>query len=241
MILLVAGCMLCVCVAAIVVVIIAKNAKSRGSQPQTTPEINTGDTTLTNYWVPEDGGRYLMDCGTNAFRYAPSTVRGQEVTLGSAPGGKMYVLKDGKGKTLTKVDAYLWDACYCEGSCHVGGDTYNLQKEGKDPRFSKTRGITWGIGSKNNRLVPFVSVTADSQYPYGTKLYIRQLDGIQLPSGDIHNGCVRVDDSCGDGCTPNQIDWHVGVYKNYVDLSKRLPEKVSVRPQKTCIIKSYRV
>jgi hypothetical protein len=51
----------------------------------------------------------------------------------------------------------------------------------------------FGLGSGNQNLVPFISIAAND-LPYGQKLYIKQLDGVDLGKGRIHNGCVRVDD-----------------------------------------------
>lgn len=43
-----------------------------------------------------------------------------------------------------------------------------------------------------------------------TSLFIKELVGRTMPSGVLHNGCVRVDDSCGDGCAKDQMDFYVG-------------------------------
>lgn len=199
-----------------------------------------GTTTLSNYWVAVEGQSYLLDCGSSGAKKSPSSAAGKEVMLGSAPGGKIHALKSKSGATLAMVDAYTWDACYCEGTCHVGGNTINLQKEGANPQFSKTSGVAWGIGPKDNKLFPFVSITADKKYKYGQKVYIDALDGFTLPTGEVHNGCVRVDDSCGDGCTANQIDFHTGVYSNYKAMAGKLREKVNASVKNECLIKSYK-
>lgn len=186
-------------------------------------------TVLTNYWTAIEGQDNLID-GCDA---------GYKGVFKLGSGTKNQKLKDCKGKTLATVDKYTWDSCYCEGTCKIGSSTYNIVKEKPNACFMKiSKG--WGIGSNDNGLVPFVSVTADKQYPYGTKLYIKELDGLKLPSGDTHNGCVRVDDECGDGCVKNQIDFHVGSYNNYKTLSGTLSE--CVNPQKqSCQVQSYRM
>lgn len=51
----------------------------------------------------------------------------------------------------------------------------------------------FGLGSGSQNLVPFVSVAAND-IPYGQKLYISELDGLDLGNNMKHNGCVRVDD-----------------------------------------------
>jgi len=178
----------------------------------------------------------MLDCGDAPPQKPESKPKkGKEVVLNK--GTKKYELQG----TGIKVDAYMWDACYCEGTCHVGDNTtVNLESEGKNPKFSKTTGKTWGKGTKDNPLTPWTSITADNQFPHGTTLYIKELDGVTLPAGDVHNGCVRVDDSCGDGCVKNQMDFHVGTYDNYLKVRSKLPDKVNVSKQQ-CTVKQYKV
>ena len=65
----------------------------------------------------------------------------------------------------------------------------------------------FGLGDNGNALEPYVSV-ASNDVKRGTKLYIKELDGLKLPDGGTHNGCVRVDDKgwSFSGC---QLDWFV--------------------------------
>lgn len=51
----------------------------------------------------------------------------------------------------------------------------------------------FGLGSGAQNLVPYISIAAND-IPYGQKLYISKLDGVDLGYGIKHNGCVRVDD-----------------------------------------------
>lgn len=56
----------------------------------------------------------------------------------------------------------------------------------------------YGRGAYNRPLVPFKSVAVDRQLvPIGDTLYIPELDGVQLPNGSFHDGCVRADDVGG--------------------------------------------
>ncbi|KAG1436642.1 hypothetical protein G6F56_013471 [Rhizopus delemar] len=95
----------------------------------------------------------------------------------------------------------------------------------------------YGLGGDNdNKLVPWVSV-ASNDLKIGTKLYIKQLDGVKLPDGKRHNGCVRVDDdgwSFG-GC---QLDFFTLQFTAYRKLENKLPSKVSVK-KKNCKILNY--
>ena len=65
----------------------------------------------------------------------------------------------------------------------------------------------FGLGSGDNNIYPFVSV-ASNDLPQGTTLYLKMLDGITLPNGIKHNGCVRVDD-VGDSFSGCQLDFFV--------------------------------
>lgn len=82
-----------------------------------------------------------------------------------------------------------------------------------------------GVGSQNNPLHPWRSVAADQRIlPFGTKIYVRELDGLCLPPTDRfdpedegfiwdevcrgykHDGCVVVDD-VGGSIRDNHLDF----------------------------------
>lgn len=65
----------------------------------------------------------------------------------------------------------------------------------------------FGLGNDDNNIYPFTSV-ASNDLPQGTRLYIKILDGLKLPSGQVHNGCVRIDDT-GDSFSGCQLDFYV--------------------------------
>jgi hypothetical protein len=65
----------------------------------------------------------------------------------------------------------------------------------------------FGLGTSDNNIYPFASV-ASNDLPQGTTLYIKMLDGMTLPTGKKHNGCVRVDD-VGDSFSGCQLDFFV--------------------------------
>jgi 3D (Asp-Asp-Asp) domain-containing protein len=82
----------------------------------------------------------------------------------------------------------------------------------------------WGVGQDNRPLVPFLSLAVDRKLvPIGTRLYIEELDGVQLiPSfPTYHDGCVIADDT-GERIVGEHLDWFVGVRDRYVELDKRL-------------------
>lgn len=197
---------------------------------------NTGDVRLTAYWVARAGDRYLMDCGSSLPKTKEAKAKHtREVVLNSLP-NKSYTING------AAMDGYMWDACYCEGTCQINGQTHNLDKEArtiKDVKFKTKAGLHWGMGPEDNDLVPFVSITADNQYKLKTKLFIEALKGMDLGNGKVHNGCVRVDDQCGDGCSATQMDIHMGTYDMYKKLENKLPDKVSVKEDPSCKIGAY--
>lgn len=68
------------------------------------------------------------------------------------------------------------------------------------------------MGNKGNAILPFVSVAVNQdQYPFGTTLMIPALKGKRMPTGVVHNGCVRADD-VGTMITRNRIDFFAGSY-----------------------------
>lgn len=68
----------------------------------------------------------------------------------------------------------------------------------------------WGVGIHNEPLKLWRSLAADqSLIPFGTKVYILELDGMTLPDGFIHDGWCQVDDT-GSAIRKNHFDWFVG-------------------------------
>ena len=73
----------------------------------------------------------------------------------------------------------------------------------------------FGRGAGRRPLVPFKSVAVDpTLIPIGEPLYIPELDGIMLPDGSIHDGCVRADDT-GGGIKKRKMDFFVVSYGNF--------------------------
>jgi 3D (Asp-Asp-Asp) domain-containing protein len=73
----------------------------------------------------------------------------------------------------------------------------------------------FGRGAGLRPLVPFKSVAVDPRLvPIGEPLYIPELDGLVLPDGSIHDGCVRADDT-GGGIKRRKMDFFVVTYGNF--------------------------
>lgn len=74
----------------------------------------------------------------------------------------------------------------------------------------------YGRGAASRPLVPFRSVAVDPDLvPIGEPLYIPEFDGIALPDGKIHDGCVRADDT-GGGIKKRKMDFFVITYDNFL-------------------------
>ncbi len=71
----------------------------------------------------------------------------------------------------------------------------------------------WGLGSNTNPLVPWRSA-AINDIPFGTCIYVEELDGNTLPDGTIHDGCMRVDDESWSFGT-QQMDFMAGLETDY--------------------------
>lgn len=80
----------------------------------------------------------------------------------------------------------------------------------------------FGIAANANPLKPFTTVAANDIRP-GTLLYIPALDGLTLPGGQRHNGCVKVDDT-GHGFGGKHIDFFVATESiyNFLDNKKSI-------------------
>ncbi len=88
----------------------------------------------------------------------------------------------------------------------------------------------YGRGAGRRPLVPFRSVAIDPRLvPIGEPLYIPEFDGMQLPDGSIHDGCVRADDT-GGGIKKRKMDFFVVSYDNFRFLLKALWGVIWITP-----------
>ncbi|KAL0083962.1 hypothetical protein F4703DRAFT_1857817 [Phycomyces blakesleeanus] len=177
---------------------------------------------ITQYWIPKEGDKDMTNNGK----------------IVSLTGSKTKSLKTSKGKEIAKVAPNTFDKFQMEGTGLLqNGKMVNLDDGVSSFMEVNRKSSPFGHGGFNdNNLVPWVSIAAND-IKAGTKLYIKQLDGVKLSNGMTHNGCVRVDDRgwSFSGC---QIDFFVLQYTSYTSLTKLLPSKVSV-VEKSCTIKNY--
>jgi 3D (Asp-Asp-Asp) domain-containing protein len=122
--------------------------------------------------------------------------------LGSVPERFAWALRmEGSGLMLDgRVINYA-------GPCNFGYGTCFEQLDLKRHPF--------GRGAKRRPLIPFKSVAIDPQVvPLGDPLYIPEFDGMSLPDGSVHDGCVRADDT-GGGIKKQKMDFFVVTYSNF--------------------------
>jgi 3D (Asp-Asp-Asp) domain-containing protein len=93
------------------------------------------------------------------------------------------------------------------GSCKFGYGTCFEQLDVTDYPFGRGAGV--------RPLIPFKSVAVDPRVVrIGEPLYIPEFDGLVLPDGSIHDGCVRADDT-GGGIKGRKLDFFVVTYGNF--------------------------
>ena len=88
----------------------------------------------------------------------------------------------------------------------------------------------FGRGAGYRPLVPFKSVAVDPRLvPIGEPIYIPEFDGLVLPDGSIHDGCVRADDT-GGGIKKRKMDFFVVTYGNFRFLLDELQSVTWITP-----------
>lgn len=88
----------------------------------------------------------------------------------------------------------------------------------------------FGRGAGRRPLIPFKSVAIDPRLvKLGEPLYIPEFDGMLLPDGSIHDGCVRADDT-GGGIKKRKMDFFVVTYGNFRFLLDQLQGVTWITP-----------
>jgi 3D (Asp-Asp-Asp) domain-containing protein len=109
------------------------------------------------------------------------------------------------------------------GACKYGSGTCFQQ-------LDHTR-FPFGRGARRRTLMPFHSCAVDPRVvPLGETLYVPELDGANLPDGNVHDGCLRADDT-GGGIKQRKLDFFVVSYANFRFLLSELWGVNWVTPQ----------
>lgn len=147
-------------------------------------------------------------------------------------GAKNTSLYDSKCKELAKVSAAFAASLEVEGTGRLAdGRILNYDGACSCPNspcyLVADAQHPWGYGVQGKALVPYRSFAVDkSVIPYGTSLYVPELDGVTMP-GDapwgsfVHDGCFRADDT-GGAIVGKHVDWFVALKTSYVALDGAL-------------------
>lgn len=80
----------------------------------------------------------------------------------------------------------------------------------------------YGRGAHTRPLVPFRSVAVDRELiPIGETLYVPEFDGLPLPDGGVHDGCLRADDT-GSAIKRRLIDIFVVELENFMWVNRHM-------------------
>lgn len=144
-------------------------------------------------------------------------------------GTKSASLNTCAGSEIAKVDPAFLSAARLEGTAklsdgrvvNVGSSSSCFEVLGSD--------FPWGKGNKGNALEPFRSLATDQDLllAYGTLIYIKQYDGLQMPAVDgiasfKHDGCFRADD-IGGAIVGRRLDFFAGTKEAYKEVEKLVP------------------
>lgn len=89
----------------------------------------------------------------------------------------------------------------------------------------------FGRGAGRRPLVPFRSIAVDRRLiAIGEPLYVPEFDGLVLPDGSHHDGCVRADDT-GGNIKKREMDFFVVSYENFRFLLEQVAGGIWVTPQ----------
>lgn len=92
-------------------------------------------------------------------------------------------------------------------------------------RYMIARDAPFGLGVDGYKLIPYRTLAVDPNViKPGTVLYLPALDGVRLPSGEVHDGFLFAHDE-GQGITGNRIDVFVG-FESDVDNTLTRSERI---------------
>ncbi len=125
---------------------------------------------------------------------------------------------EGSGMLLDGTRINYAGRCDCAFPCPLGGRICYMEIQNPE--------AVWGLGSRNNPLVPFRSLAVDNRViPYGATLYMPEWDGVFIPlmdgiGGFVHDGCFRADD-VGGAIRNDHFDFFSGTRSMWLLLERR--------------------
>jgi 3D (Asp-Asp-Asp) domain-containing protein len=136
-----------------------------GAAPAAEEKQKVGRASLTFYWViDESSARYRGEASA--------------------------VLRDPRGRVIARTHPRFKLDLVRQGTGWLrDGRTVNYVKRVAGESRFRVSSSKYGLGSTGCRLIPYRTVAVDPQFVrLGTKLYIPQLKGAELPDGTIHDG-----------------------------------------------------
>ena len=169
------------------------------------PGASRGSFELTYYWVTAEGD-FTGAADTSIFDPGCAVL----ATVPAAFASSLDV--EGTGRLADGTVINVSGACGCGRSpCYQPVDAQH----------------PWGYGVQDRALVPFRTVAVDpSVIPYGTGLYLEELDGVTMPGdppwgGFVHDGCVIAGDT-GGGIIGMHVDFFSALKSGYEALDGQL-------------------
>ncbi|KAI8074024.1 hypothetical protein BC940DRAFT_363956 [Gongronella butleri] len=157
--------------------------------------------------------------------------------------GKKVTVKTCSGQSIGQVSENYADALVMEGTGVLGSKIVNLGgcscNNYKCFELVDKKDDPYGLTAYGSPLRPYVTIAAND-IKKGTKIYVPQLVGWQLPgSKKRHNGCLLVDDQSW-SFGGHHIDFYVYQQKHYktLDQSHRIT-KVDIYEGGSCQLQNY--
>ncbi len=103
------------------------------------------------------------------------------------------------------------------------------------------RSAPFGLGAQGRALIPFRSVAVDRNLiPLGTVFYIKEFDGVALPTGRQHDGCFVAAD-VGSAVRDRHVDLFAPAYEQALAVMQQVPEWVTLRSPAAHCRRSYSI
>lgn len=125
-----------------------------------------------------------------------------------------------EGAVLISLCGRDYRNCLMQGACFVYDEdgrfrSFNYYARGEDdvPRFKEVslKKCPFGFGVRNSCLDPYFTVAADlTIYKSGDVIFVPKVVGVQVPTGDVHDGFFIIRDRGGAITGPFRFDFFTG-------------------------------